>query len=236
MSDIFSESCFNFPYTKYRFPGQASDEIILFITRENKVMLWWRRALVVGLGAVIFLSGLWLSQLLTKVLGLTLLSGITFISLIIACLVIFVGWWWATTLWKKSIGVVTTKRLTKFIYTTPFNRHNLSLPLEMVVDTGSYTKGFLQAIFKLATFTARSGATSSGVATNDTDRINKKYFYLENISLAEDLQHYINKLLDAFRYRRSELKKFRPFIPHLKARERDRFMGKYPQYEEKYKN
>lgn len=230
MSSIFSQPNFNFPYNQHRFPGQATNEIILFITRENKIMLQWRRILIVGMGLILFLSGLWIADLITTTFGLAFPSIIIIISLIIALLVVTIGWWWASTLWQKSLGIITTTRLIKFIYTTPFNRHNLSLPLEMIIDTGSYTKGFIQALFKLATFTARSSASSSGVATNDTDRINKKYFYLENIAIAEDLQHYISKLLNAFRQHQAELNNFRPFIPHLKAGQRDDFMQQYPQY------
>jgi hypothetical protein len=99
----------------------------------------------------------------------------------------------------------------------------------MIVDTGSYTKGFLQALFKLGTFTARSSAASSGVATDDEDRINKKYFYIENVAIAEDLQQYVNKLLSVFRARNGELSGFRPFIPHGYGK-RDSLIQQYPEY------
>jgi hypothetical protein len=68
------------------------------------------------------------------------------------------------------------------------------------------------------------------VATDDGDRINKKYFFIENIVIAEDLQHYINKLLYAFRHHHQHLPTFRPFIPHLKGEARKRFMAEYPEY------
>ena len=211
--NLFTLDTFVFPYD-YHFPGQGSDEFILFITRENAVMLWARRsgvlltALTIGFvtsygGALVFQYNAQAAYMI-QVLGA--LSGLA---------VIAVGWWWTTVLWKKSIMLVTTQRLIKFIYTTPFNRHILSLPLEMIVDTGSYTKGYLQALFKLGTFTARSSASSSGIATDDekSGRINKKYFYIENVAAYEDLQHYVNKLLQAYRNRRDELPSFRPFLP-----------------------
>lgn len=100
----------------------------------------------------------------------------------------------------------------------------------MIVDTGSYTKGFIQAWLKLGVFTARSSATSSGVATDNTSRINKKYYYIENVSCAEDLQQYINKLLSVFRQQPARLDRFRPFIPHLKGKARKKFMEDYPQF------
>jgi hypothetical protein len=39
---LFTTNTFEFPYN-YKFPGQASDEKILFIARENGVMLLVRR-------------------------------------------------------------------------------------------------------------------------------------------------------------------------------------------------
>ncbi len=100
----------------------------------------------------------------------------------------------------------------------------------MIVDTGSYDKGFIQAFLKLGTFTARSSASSSGAATEDNSRINKKYFYIENVSMVEDLQHYVSKLLSAFRKDQDRLITFRPFIPKLKGEARQRFMEQYPEY------
>ena len=230
MKKIFNISQFKFPYDQYRFPGQAKDEKILFVTRENRVMLWIKRLMVVAIGAALLGTGAWLASLLTQLLNFSLPPVVMPLTFIISTLVILIGWWWVTNLWKKSLAFITTKRLAKIIHTTPFTKHTLSLPLEMIVDTGAYTKGFLPAIFKLATFTARSSAVSSGVATDDIDRINKKYFYLENISCAEDLQHYVNKLLNVFRTEKDKLKNFRPFIQQLKAGERDKFMEQYPQY------
>lgn len=228
---IFNVSEFVFPYT-YKFPGQASNEKILFVTRENSIMLFMRRVGILMVALVVFLLGIFLSVLFEQFGGVGLSSLLMLGCTILSVGFLLIGWWWVTTLWRKSIVIVSTQRLTKFIYTTPANRHNLSLPLEMIVDTGSYTKGFVQALFKLGTFTARSSAASSGVATDDADtgRVNKKYFYIENIAVAEDLQHYINKLLYAFRHYPDQLDTFRPFIPQLKGEARKTFMQRYPEY------
>jgi hypothetical protein len=228
MQSVFSTDRFEFPY-RYKFPGQASDEVILFIARENESMFWWRRAQVLGIAIMMVIAAgiaSWLIEDIYAPMATAAWTLFTFGGF----LVLAIGWWWVSDLWKKSIFVLTTKRLAKFIYTTPFNRHTLSLPLEMIVDTGSYTKGYLQAIFRLGTFTARSSASSSGVATDEVGRVNKKYFYLENISMAEDLQHYVSKVLRAARQQPDRLDTFRPFIPHLKGERRKEFMAEFPEY------
>lgn len=229
MASIFTAPSFEFPYL-YKFPGQASNERILFVTRENMVMLWVRRVFVIVTATLVGTVGIWLGAFLQPWLGEAIAAPLQLLSLGLALVFSLGGWWWVTTLWQKSLMIITTQRLTKFIYTTPFNRHNLSLPLDMIVDTGSYTKGLLQALFRLGTFTARSSASSSGAATDDPERVNKKYFYIENVAVAEDLQHYINKLLQAFRHQADRLETFRPFLPHLKGEARKKYMEQYPEF------
>lgn len=178
----------------------------------------------------IFLVGYAIARLLESFVGLGFGGLIELLFAVVALLFGIAGFWWVTTLWKRSIALITNKRLTKFIYTTPWNRHNLSLPLDMIVDTGAYNKGFLQAFFKLGTFTARSSAASSGVATDDPQRVNKKYFYIENVMNAEDIHHYLHKVLFVFRQDWKKLDNFRPFLPHLKGEARKEFMRQYPEY------
>jgi hypothetical protein len=230
MSDIFTQPDYVFPYVGYRFPGQNSDEDILFVVRENEVMHYLRMTAIFGVGVAVIMAGLMFGSFVQNNFGLAVPVAFSLVTIVAAIGLVGIGWWWTTVLWQKSICIVTTKRLTKFVYTTPVNRHTLSLPLEMIVDTGSYTKGFFQAMFKLGTFTARSSASSSGVATEDTDRVNKKYFYIENVAVAEDLQQYVNKLLSLFRSKNGKLEGFRPFIPYMKGGQREAFIKEHPEY------
>lgn len=228
-TNIFSVDQLEFPYL-YKFPGQNSDEVILYVTREHRIMLYVRLAAVLLIAIILVVLGYAITGVIGGMLPSFPTGSLNLLITAIAALVLFVGYWWVSNLWKKSLAFITNKRLTKIIYTTPFNRHTLSLPLEMIVDTGSYDKGFLQAILRLGTFTARSSASSSGVATDDTSRINKKYFYIENVAMVEDLQHYVSKVLSAFRKNPENLTNFRPFIPHMKGAVREKFMQQYPEY------
>ena len=140
---IFTVERFEFPYL-YKFPGQSSDERILFVTRESDVILIFRQVLTALTAGIIFIVGYAIAQMLRSVIGNSVVM-IELLSAVIAVGFGVAGFWWVTTLWRKSIAIITNKRLSKFIYTTPWNRHNLSLPLDMIVDTGAYSKGFLQA-------------------------------------------------------------------------------------------
>ncbi len=229
MPNIFTTDTYQFPYS-YKFPGQSSDERILFVTREADVMLHLRQIGTVIAACLIFVTGHGAGQLVDTFLGTNF--GVVFdvVAGGVGAAFLLIGFWWITTLWKNSIAIITTKRLFKFVYTTPWNRHELSLPLEMVVDTGAYSKGLIQAFFKLGIFTARSSASSSGVATDDPGRVNKKYFYIENVTNFEDIHHYLNKVLFVYRQDWKKLDTFRPFLPHLKGEARKEFMKNYPEY------
>ncbi len=223
MKNIFQVSTFKFPY-EYRFPGQASDERILFVTRENKLTLVFKQLFIIMAALSLLVAGIVLKQFLSNFFSLIIGGLFELFLLLIITGFVFLGWWWVVSVWRKSLAIVTTKRLIKFIYTTPASRYSLSLPLDMIVDTGAYTKGFLQTFLKLETFIARSSASSSGVATDDPSRVNKKYFYIENIKRAEDLQHYVSKLLNARQEQKDKLQTFRPFVMDLKGDARANFI------------
>lgn len=218
---IFTTNQFRFPYLHIRFPGQASDETILFVTRESQVMLQLRLLQTWFLAALLFVTGLvlpWVLQLSQAIK--TSWHGLTLIFALLSLIVVIVGSWWSYWLWRRSLFILTNRRLTKFIFTTPWTRYQLSLTLDKIVDTGSYTRGFFQTLFRLGTFTARS---SAGNRAN-------KYFYIENVEAAEDLANYVNKLLFHFERNLEKLDSFRPFLPRLKGDRRKQFMKKFPQY------
>ena len=230
MANIFQIDPFEFPY-QYKFPGQASDERILFITRESRVYFWLRQFLVIGAGVVLVVVTSQLAGMLRNFEVLNNWAGMIDLGgLGVGAMFLIVGLWWVRTLWKNSVAVLTTKRLVKFIATSPWNKYDLSLPLDQVVDTGAYSKGLIEPFFKLGTLTARSSASSSGVATDDTGRVNKKYFYIDHIPAAQDLHHYLHKVLFVYRQDWSKLESYRPFLPGLKGDVRKKFMEQYPEY------
>lgn len=231
MSNIHTLRNFTFPYDSHRFAGQATDERILYITREHPLFLYGRLLAVTGVTAAVLGAGLLLMSVVAQMLSGWSAAAILPVALLLAGGFLAIGTWWAYSLWQKSLAILTNKRLLKIIYTTPFNRYNQSLPLEMIVDTSCNNQGFFEGVaaslLQIGTLTARSSASSSGVATENTERVNKKYFYLENIKYCEDLQQYLNKVISLLRQSPAQLDTFRPFIPHLKGGAREQFLKEY---------
>ena len=198
MTSIFESSDYQAPYTDVKFPGQAEAEKILYITRESPVMLAVRLTAFFLISAVAIVVGAILLAKTGEMLEFA--TGWMVVALMLIGLVVMMGGlWWGWQVYRKTLFIITTRRLTKFIHTTPWTRYQMSLTLDKVVDSGAYSKGYVQAIFKLGTFVARSSAG------------NIKNFKIVNIVMAEDLHNWMNKLIFVFNKEKDKLDTFRPF-------------------------
>lgn len=199
MQNILETTDCQAPYTDLIFPGKAEDEKILYVTREAPMMLMVRLTTFMVVTALGVLVGALLIGNMGKTLGFAY-GGMIALILVIGIIVMFGGMWWISQVFNKSVFIITTRRLTKFIHTTPWTRYQMSLGLDKVVDSGSYSKGYLQALFGLGTFVARSSAG------------NIKNFKIENVHYAEDLHNWMNKLMFVFNKDVAELDQFKPFV------------------------
>ncbi|NMC36114.1 hypothetical protein GYA49_03645 [Candidatus Beckwithbacteria bacterium] len=210
MELVFNINRFQFPYKGLKFPGQHSEERILFITREGRIVIKIKLALCVAVVLLGLVIGIAILNKLT-ILGFTFSRFIPIFAIFWLLAGAFM-YWWLWVVWRKTLFIITTRRLTKFIHTSPWTRYQMSLGLDQVVDTGAYRKGLFQMVTGLGYFVARSAA---GAVKN---------FKIINISFSEDLHNYINKLLFVFNEQKENLDKFRPFIPHLKGEARDEYV------------
>jgi len=220
MKEILRLSHFEFPYKDLHFPGMNTGEKILFVTREAPIMQAFKVIWLAGATVVLFGLGFLLIYIFGK-LTVTV-SIFSFPLLIFGGLFFFIGAWWIRETYRKSIFIITTRRLTKIIYTTPFTWYQFSLGLDEIADTGSYSSSYFEALFHLGYFVARSGAAAV------------KNFKIVNITFSGDLHNYVNKLLYAFKHHPDKIETFRPFIPHLKGERRKAYMEKYPEYKTEF--
>ncbi|MFZ2199216.1 MAG: hypothetical protein WAV40_00295 [Microgenomates group bacterium] len=198
MQNILEMADFNPPYDQMIFPGKAEDEKILYVTREASMVLLVRLMAFSVVDAIAILIGALLIANMGKTLGFAY-GAIVAMILVIGALVMGLGMWWIFKVYNKTMFIITTRRLTKFIHTTPWTRYQMSLGLDKVVDSAAYSKGYFQSIFGLGTFVARSSAG------------NIKNFKIENIHFAEDLHNWMNKLMFVFNKEQEKLDEFRPF-------------------------
>lgn len=198
MQNILEVDEFKAPYEGLIFPGKAEDEKVLYVTRESPVIMGVHLAAFSFVVSILIAIG----AVLTSVTGDAFGFDTEFILIILITLgfvLLFGGLWWIYQVYRKTVFIITTRRLTKFIHTTPWTRYQMSLGLDKVEDSAAYSKGYLQALFGLGTFVARSSAG------------NIKNFKIVNIHFAEDLHNWMNKLLFTFNKEQDKLDVFRPF-------------------------
>lgn len=205
MVSVFDVHYFEAPYKNITFPGQSEEERILYVTRESPVFLGLRLTMFSVSVAVFVLVGAWVLKSMGRMLGFGY-RGWVMGLLVVGLGALLFGLWWVWQVYRKTVFIITTRRLTKFIHTTPWTRYQMSLGLDKVVDSGAYSKGYLQAIFGLGTFVARSSAG------------NIKNFKIVNIEYAEDLHNWMNKLMFTFNKESESLDQFRPFVPKAKGK------------------
>jgi len=230
---IFKVRNFKFPYL-YRFPGQEKDEAILYATREAKITLYLRW-IILGLADVFLIGVVWYAGNLTShwwPMNITwILSLTTFVLIgggLLTAYIFYIGW-------QKTIGIVTNFRLIKIVQFGLWHDTTQTMFLSEVTDTAADRKGMLRRIMGLSTFTAWSGAGSAILAAvrADEDRFNldRKFFYLRNISNARDLEHYVQKVIKLSSEKSiAELSKLRPFASKAKTGQRDKLEKEYPEY------
>lgn len=220
MKEILETIAFEFPYTDLHFPGMNTGEKILFVTRESPLMLRIRILFLICF--IVFLIGIgW--GFIVALESFFPLFRIGLVPLIGLGGCIFLGGaWWIGATYHKSVFIITTRRLTKIIYTTPFTWYQFSLGLDEIQDTGSYSSSYFEALFGLGYFVARSGAAAI------------KNFKIVNVTFSQDLHNYVNKLLYAFKHHPERIDEFRPFIPFLKGERRKEYLTKYPEYKTEF--
>ena len=199
MQNILETAELEAPYTGMIFPGKAEDEKILYVTREAGVMLGLRLTGFSLVTAIAMVIGAIIVSYTGQMIGFSS-SLVVVLILLLGGIVMFGGMAWIWKVHSKTVFIITTRRLTKFIHTTPWTRYQMSLGLDKVVDSAAYSKGYWQSIFRLGTFVARSSAG------------NIKNFKIENIHFAEDLHNWMNKLMFVFAKETEKLDEFRPFV------------------------
>lgn len=199
MQNILETAELEAPYTGLVFQGKAEDEKILYVTRESPIMLGLRLTAFSLVVAIVMVIGAILVSYTGEMIGFSS-SLVVVLILLLGGIVMFGGMVWIWKVHSKTVFIITTRRLTKFIHTTPWTRYQMSLGLDKVVDSAAYSKGYWQSIFGLGTFVARSSAG------------NIKNFKIENIHFAEDLHNWMNKLMFVFAKETEKLDEFRPFV------------------------
>lgn len=203
---------FSFPYRNFSFPGKHSEEKVLYAAQQHPLVLKLR----------LFLSGvclLFFILITFMIVNAYVPSGISLLIniglLVFSSITSLFLYWWLTAVYQKTLFIITNRRLTQFIQTSPFTNFQLSLAFGQVVDTAASTHNYFQKILGMGSLFARSSAGAQGD------------FLVSNLQHHDDVHNWLNKLLTEYSQKADKehaLDGFRPFVPGLKGEERKKFL------------
>ena len=122
------------PMESHYFPGQQTDERVLYIVEPHIYALYTGLAKIYLLSLAIFLSFLFLTSVM---------KGLPFIGLFLGSLIAVFGTWASVLMFKKSRAYITDRRIVRFEAATPFATNSRALNWDDAVKIKTFPRNAL---------------------------------------------------------------------------------------------
>lgn len=190
-------------YTHY-FPGQHSDEKVLYEVKPHPFALYTQFTLVLGTAAIIAI----LSAVLSFVYAPVVLVGFS-----LALLIAVLGCWAAYAQFNDNIAYLTDRRVIRFEATTPFHTATRAINWDDVMKIKTYPPSVIWSMLNIGTVVLHA---RSSIISGTGDSIQKEVtgddLELRHVYYYKDLGNYIEKILHIIKKNPAELDELRPFI------------------------
>ncbi len=189
------------------FPGQQSDERVLYIVHPHPYAQYVELAKIYGLAAIILIAFIFFGVSFSM-----FASALVTVGVLLALFIGGIGTLVVVATEGKNIAYITDRRIVRFSGTTPFASNMRSLGWDEAVKVKTYAPTMFWKMLNIgtivvhakSTFVVGDGAHEQGFANDDLE-INNVYFY-------QDLGNYIEKILYTFKHKPHDLEQIRPFV------------------------
>lgn len=187
------------------FPGQQSDEKVLYEVRPHLAALYVTLVKIVGLSLVLFVF----------LMALARISPIfALLSFVISGAVMLIGAWATVTMFGRSVAYITDRRIVRFEAATPFATNSRALTWDQVAKIKTFPRNIMWKMLKVGTVAVHAASTfvhthehpRENIYTNDDLELEHVYYY-------KDLGNYLDKILYLYKHKPQELEELKPFIP-----------------------
>ncbi|HKY73815.1 MAG TPA: hypothetical protein VJ246_00710 [Patescibacteria group bacterium] len=190
---------------KHYFPGQQTDEHVLYVVHPHIVSLYMSLAKITALALFLLITLLFLSKAF-------MFFGV--VSFIGAAVLVGVGSWVSYESFRRSITYITDRRIVRFEAATPFATNSRALTWDEVVKVKTFPRNVLWKMMKVGTIIVHAKSTyvhtheqtRENVYTNDDLDLEYVYYY-------KDLGNYIDKILYTYKHSPHEVSQMHPFVP-----------------------
>lgn len=190
---------------KHYFPGQQTDEHVLYEVHPHIVSLYMSLAKITALALFLLITLLFLSKAF-------MFFGV--VSFIAAAALLGIGSWVSYESFRRSVTYITDRRVIRFEAATPFATNSRALTWDEVVKVKTFPRNVLWKMMKVGTIIIHAKSTyvhtheqtRENVYTNDDLDLEYVYYY-------KDLGNYIDKILYTYKHSPHEVAQMRPFVP-----------------------
>lgn len=190
---------------EHYFPGQHSDEKILYEMRPHDLPLFIRIIGIIILSVIIFV----LSAILAMIHPL-----VTLIGILLAFAISGIGITVSIIQHKGAIGYITDRRIIRFEKPHPFHTAVRSLNWDDVMKVKTYPPNFIWSMLNIGTIVVRARASTTSFAQDTIQReVSGDDLEVHDVWYYQDLGNYIEKILHTYKQNPQELQNFRSFIP-----------------------
>lgn len=183
------------------FPGQQTDEKVLYFTKPHPVIKFISFLKVLILGLFVLFA----FQIVAFNLEV-LATPIKVLGLFLTVILILVGLWFVNSTHEGTKIYITDRRIVKFAPFSPFAKTTRALFWDEAVKTKTYYKNPVLERF------LGIGSIEVHARSQDKDNVDANFLIYH-----EDLANYIDKILYTFKNKPEDLKTFAEFVPKPKG-------------------
>lgn len=195
-----------------QFPGQQSDEIVLYEVRPHHYALI---AKVTGIFLLAFVVAF-----LSLLIGNFINPLAAVIGVILAIAIAVLGFWATLSQFNQARTYITDRRVVRFDANTPFNVNSRSLSWDDVLKIKTFPPSFIGSLFNIGEVVLHARSSIISFTPNDAiekeiagDDLEIKYVYYY-----KDLGHYLDKILYTYRHSPQEVRTMRTFVTRPKGK------------------
>jgi hypothetical protein len=196
------------------FYGQHEDEKVLYKVKSHPLAEQMKYARVVVATLVVLIGVIVIAQVVPE-----LATPVAFWGLVMALLIMVVGFWFIRITGEKSAAYITDRRVVRFSAVSPFAVNTRSLSWDEAVKVKTYAPNVFWKILNAGNVVVHAKSTvltteeirAKSTVTEDDVELTDVYYY-------EDLGNYIEKILFTYRKKPEEMEKLRKFVPKPKGK------------------
>ena len=190
-----------------RFPGQQSDERVLYEVRPHKYSLYVKMTVVIAMALLVAFLSLLVGSLFSELIAL--------FGIVLALAIGLFGGWAVMSQFNQYRAYITDRRVVRFEATTPFNVNTRSLNWDDTLKIKTFPPNVIWSMLNIGEVVLHARSSIISFTSHDQEiekEITGDDLELKYVYYYKDLGNYLDKILYTYRHNPTEVKNIHPFV------------------------